>query len=105
MIVKNYIRSIVSVGGSSVVAIPPPFMRRKKLAFGMKLLVIDGGDTLTVKTINEQTLKELMEDEQRKYTTNELKRLKILSRTYREQKIDKQTKEKVKWQSKKRKQY
>lgn len=100
---KNYIRTILHLGGSMVIAIPPAFMRRKKIVSGVKLLVQDEGDYIVLKTINEDTLNEIRQDERAMYLNEELKRVKVLSWKYREKEINKQTKGVVTWKKKKTK--
>ena len=98
MINKNYIRSGVQVGGSAVLAIPPPFLRRKNITYGNKMLVRDEGDTIIIRCLDETALAQIRDDEKLKYRTNQKMQLKIQRLEIKQKKIDKMSKEKVKWQ-------
>ena len=102
MIRKNYIRSLLVVGGSVMVTVPPAFVRRKKLAHGIKIVVQDCVDYLLVKCLDEKTIQEIQLDNKQHYNLSERKRLKIISKTYRQKQIDQQSKGSVKWLSKKK---
>jgi len=99
MIRRNYIRSLLVIGGSTVVALPPQFVRRKKLAYGMKIVVQDCVDFLNVKCIDEKTMKEIELDNKQRFNLYENKRLKIISKTYRLKGIENKYKVGVKWQN------
>lgn len=103
MIRKNYIRSIMVVGGSVVVALPPAFVRRKKLAQGLKIVMMDEMDYITIKCLDEKTLAELDLENKQRYNLVETNRVRILSKKYRQTKINKQYGSKVKWQNAKMK--
>jgi hypothetical protein len=82
-----------------MVALPPPFLRRKKLAHGQKIVIQDCVDFLNVKCIDEKTMQEIDLDNKQRYNLYETKRLKIISKTYRQQKINRDKHGGVKWQN------
>lgn len=102
MIKKNYIRSLLVVGGSIMISLPPAFIRRKKLAHGIKILLQDNIDTITIKLLSEETLKEIDIDNKQRFNLSENKRLKIISKTYRQEKINNKKVESPKWKKVKR---
>ncbi len=81
-----------------MIAIPPAYVRRKKLAHGMKIVVQDCVDYLNVKCLDEKTLAEIQTDNKVRFNLFENKRLKIISKKYRETKINQKYKGGVKWQ-------
>ncbi len=87
------------IGGSVVVALPPQYVRRKKLAHGMKIVVQDCVDYLNVKCLDEKTMQELQLEDKQRFNLFENKRLKLISKTYRLKKIEDQYKGGPKWQN------
>ena len=100
MRVRFLVRSLLVVGGSTVVALPLDYIRRKKLAHGVKILVEDCGEQLVISCLTEDKLRLIHEDAQHLYRVSESKRLKVLQSRYRHEKIDQKTKGGPTWLSK-----
>ncbi len=83
MIRKYYIRTLINVGGSLFIAIPPAFIRRHKLFKTEKIIVQEDVDKLQVLILNEQNLKMIAMDATQRIERAESKRVGELRKKYK----------------------
>ena len=84
-----------------MIALPPAYVRRKKLAHGLKILVQDNVDRLVVRCLDAESLKEIDQDNSERYGVSESKRLKVISKKYRQTKVNQKYHGGPEWQNKK----
>jgi hypothetical protein len=80
----NYIRGLINLGGSTVIALPPYFIRRKRLASGLRMVIVDAADHLELWPLTNEMLEKINLESKQRANLVEVERLTKVSKKVRE---------------------